>query len=456
MHRLTASLVGFGLIVTSIAPTFASAETSIEANLKLIQDLTSQIKALQEQIRSLQTQQVQLQASTNQAVLEIMQGLREGSEGDQVTLLQTLLAADATLYPEGRITGYFGPATRRAIARFQARHGLEQVGFIGPRTQDALNKWIKEQFKAAEKLEDDIADDIKDALKNVTLPPLSSDPCAVPTLPSGSTTPIIQRDGKIKLIQTGNVFIYQDGKHKVVITPNTYIERDGKKQLLITPGMRIEKDGKHKSIIPCSATTTPPIGTDTTPPVISAIQSAATHQSATVTWITNESATGKVYYGTTTPLNLGSAKTASHSTLQTGHSFTLSGLTASTTYYFVVESKDKKGNTATSTERSFTTSVAPDTSAPAITAVSVSNVGTSTATVSWTTNEPATSKVYYGTATPLALGSAASVSGASLVTNHSLSLSDLATSTTYYIVVESKDAANNTAASTETSFTTGN
>jgi|GEM_PF-639340 len=458
MQKTLAVLIGFGLLVTSVAPTFASAQTSLEANLKLIQDLTNQIKALQEQIKALQAQQTQIQTTARQTILEIAQGLREGSEGDQVTLLQTLLAADASLYPEGRITGYFGPATRRAIARFQARNGLDQVGFIGPRTRESLNKWIKEQFKEAEKIEDDIADDIEDVFEDFTFPSLPSDPCGIPGFPYGTSTGrIIERDGKKKIVQTGNVFIYHDGKHKIVITPNTYIEKDGKKKLLITPGVRIEQNGKKKTVIPCNgSTTTPPTsGTDTTPPSISAIQSSATHQGATVTWITNESATGKVYYGTTTPLVLGSAKTKSHSSLQTGHSLTLSDLVASTTYYFVVESKDKKGNTATSTERSFTTSATPDTTAPTITAVSVSSIGTSTASVSWTTNENANSKVYYGTVTPLVLGSATTVSDASLVKNHSLALSGLATSTTYYIVVESKDAANNSAVSTETSFTTG-
>ena len=455
MQKLTASLVGFALIVTAITPGFASAQTSLEANLNLIQTLTNQIKALQEQIKALQQQQAQIQTTANQAIVEIIQGLKEGSKGDQVTLLQTLLAADASLYPEGLVTGFFGPMTRRALQRFQSRNSLESVGFVGPRTREALNKWIREQFKIAEKIEDDIADEVENAIGSIVLPPLPSDPCTVPGLPLSS--PIHQRDGKSKLIQTGNVFIYQDGKHKIIITPNTYIEKDGKKQLLITPGMRIEKDGKSKTIIPCNgATTTPISNNDTTPPTLSAIQSAASHQSATITWITNEAATGKVYYGTSTPLNLGTAKTSSHSSFQTGHSFTLTGLNATTTYYFIVESKDKKGNTATSSQQSFTTNAPPaDVTAPIISAI-VATPASTTAQVTWTTNEAATSKVYYGTVTPLVLGSASTVSAGAFVTSHALGLSSLATSTTYYMVVESKDASNNTALATEVSFVTGN
>lgn len=46
--------------------------------------------------------------------------LRQGSTGQQVKDLQTFLVAEgSTVYPEGLVTGYFGPATRRAVIRFQ-------------------------------------------------------------------------------------------------------------------------------------------------------------------------------------------------------------------------------------------------------------------------------------------------------------------------------------------------
>ena len=454
------ALIVAGIVASSLLPGFAAAETSLEANLKIITELTNQIKALQAQILGLQSQQKQLQATTSQTVLEIIQNLKEGSEGDQVTLLQTLLAADAAMYPEGKVTGFFGPATRRALQRFQRANGLEQVGFVGPRTRALLNEWMKKQFKSVNdienELDDDIADEIEDAIASVTLPSLPSDPCGIPGLPMGG--PIHIKDGKVKLIQTGNVFIYQDGKHKIIITPNTYHLKDGKKQLLITPGMRIQKDGKSKIVIPCNGsgfpTTTPPVSNDTTPPSLSAINSSVTHQSAVVTWITNEAATSKVYYGTTTPLNTNAAQTVSSSVLQTGHSVTLSGLSSSTQYYFVVESKDKKGNTATSSQTTFTTTATPDSSAPTITAISVTNVGTSTATFTWTTNEASKSKVYYSTATPLNTSTASTKSDAALVTSQSVTVTGLTSNTTHYFKVESSDASNNTSIGSETSFTT--
>jgi hypothetical protein len=74
-----------------------------------------------------------------------------------------------------------------------------------------------------------------------------------------------------------------------------------------------------------------------------------------VGWTTNESATSKVYYATSTPVNIGTASSVSDTTLITSHSLNLSGLVASSTYYYLVESKDAALNTSTSTEFSFPT-----------------------------------------------------------------------------------------------------
>ena len=139
----------------------------------------------------------------------------------------------------------------------------------------------------------------------------------------------------------------------------------------------------------------------------------------------------------------------------TSHSLALTGLTPGVAHYFKVESKDAANNTTLSSETSFTTTALPvDATAPVISAV-VTTPASTTAQVTWTTDEAATSKVYYSTTTPLVLGTASTVSQGAFLTSHSLSLTSLTASTTYYMIVESKDAANNTAVSTETSFLTG-
>lgn len=68
----------------------------------------------------------------------ITSDLAAGSQSNQVAQLQAYLASDSSLYPEGLITGYFGPATQRAVKLFQAKYGLPQVGRVGPQTRAKL------------------------------------------------------------------------------------------------------------------------------------------------------------------------------------------------------------------------------------------------------------------------------------------------------------------------------
>lgn len=69
--------------------------------------------------------------------------LQIGSVGDDVRRLQKLFSLDGNIYPEGLITGYFGPATQRAVGRFQERHGIAQpleegYGTLGPKTRTKI------------------------------------------------------------------------------------------------------------------------------------------------------------------------------------------------------------------------------------------------------------------------------------------------------------------------------
>ena len=51
-----------------------------------------------------------------------------GTTGRDVAELQTALAEDPTLYPEGLVSGYFGSATERAVKRFQVKHDIVATG----------------------------------------------------------------------------------------------------------------------------------------------------------------------------------------------------------------------------------------------------------------------------------------------------------------------------------------
>ena len=196
---------------------------------------------------------------------------------------------------------------------------------------------------------------------------------------------------------------------------------------------------------------------DETAPVLSNIVANATTNEATITWDTDEDADSTVFYSTTAPVDPNSANTVEDVTLTQSHSLSIFSLTASTTYYYLVVSADESGNTATSTENSFETTLAEpepvDETAPVLSNI-VANATTTEATITWDTDEDADSTLWYGTTTPIVLDEALFNSDATLTVNHSLSIFGLTASTTYYYIVISSDLLSNTASSTEQTFVT--
>ncbi len=93
----------------------------------------------------------------------------------------------------------------------------------------------------------------------------------------------------------------------------------------------------------------------------------------------------------------------------------------------------------------------PDTTAPIISNVQATAILDTSATITWDTNETATRQVDYGTVSGV-LNQQASVGGSGL--QHSVPLSSLQASTTYFYTVTSEDEAMNSATSSEQSFAT--
>ncbi len=65
-----------------------------------------------------------------------------GATGADVSALQTFLAQDTSIYPQGLVTGYFGTLTSAAVSNFQSRNGLDNVGRVGPMTLSLINSRI--------------------------------------------------------------------------------------------------------------------------------------------------------------------------------------------------------------------------------------------------------------------------------------------------------------------------
>ena len=93
----------------------------------------------------------------------------------------------------------------------------------------------------------------------------------------------------------------------------------------------------------------------------------------------------------------------------------------------------------------------PETTAPVISEAAVSGITDSAATITWATDEPATSQVEYGTTSSY---DSTTTLDEALVTSHSVSLTGLEGDTAYHFRVKSQDEAGNEAVSTDETFTT--
>ena len=165
---------------------------------------------------------------------------------------------------------------------------------------------------------------------------------------------------------------------------------------------------------------------------------------ATVTWTTATSSTSVVRYATTTGALASSTAAVmeeSDFATTTSHSLPLSGLTPDTQYFYEVESAangDSETDDNGGAYYSFTTDALPV--VIGISGVTTSDVGTSTAAISWMTVASSTSVVRYATTTGALASSTAGVittSDTATTTAHSIALGDLTPNTQYFYEVES-------------------
>lgn len=191
---------------------------------------------------------------------------------------------------------------------------------------------------------------------------------------------------------------------------------------------------------------------DTAPPVFSSVTGTPTSATtATITWTTNEPSTSQVEYGTS--LAYGAfAPISADPALVTAHAVQLTGLTPGQAYQFRVRSTDVAGNAGTSANATFSTPVL-DSDPPVITNVAHSGITETTATVTWTTDEPSNTQVLFGLTASYG-SSAPATPNPALVLSHSQSLTGLLPGTTYVYAVRSADAAGNIATLAGGSFTT--
>jgi peptidoglycan hydrolase-like protein with peptidoglycan-binding domain len=186
------------------------------------------------------------------------------------------------------------------------------------------------------------------------------------------------------------------------------------------------------------------------PPVLSAIipheiQATLIH----VSWITDELADSQIEYGTTTEYGF---TTSLDTTLTLSHEQFPDNLTPDTTYHLRVLSHDYAGNLSISDDYEFATleGISADPS-PVLSSIMVTDIGTSSVIVTWTTDKPANSRVEYGLTG--AYGRSTEYDE-TLTTTHKQLIENLSPHTTYHFRVISSDSVGNTSYSADVTFDT--
>jgi hypothetical protein len=175
---------------------------------------------------------------------------------------------------------------------------------------------------------------------------------------------------------------------------------------------------------------------DSIAPAISSIVVTPTTLGATISWTTSQAAKGQVAYGTSASYT---ASSSMETSATTSHSASLTGLHAATTYHYQISATDNAGNTATTSDATFTTEALAV--APTISDITVTGIGTSTATIGWHTDVAATGQIAYGTTA--SYGSTTTLD-TSASTTHSVVLASLAEGTVYHFAITSADASGTT------------
>lgn len=155
------------LFLAIFIPSLVFAQTTATSSdlQALVKQLQAQVQALQQQINALQAElgkEPQASTSTGLPVTsaglpatpagetpasasapettppELTRSLSRGTSGDDVRKLQEFLSKDKDIYPEGLLTGFFGPLTEAAVKKWQEKHKIEAVGIVGPKTISKL------------------------------------------------------------------------------------------------------------------------------------------------------------------------------------------------------------------------------------------------------------------------------------------------------------------------------
>lgn len=122
-----------------VATTTATGTPAVPSST--IAGLLAQLAKLTELFNNLKAQMLGVTAE----IKELRGDIKEGMTDADIKTIQELLASDPTIYPRGLVTGYFGPMTKEAVMKFQAKNGLEVTGEIDTETRAAMDAIIEQR-----------------------------------------------------------------------------------------------------------------------------------------------------------------------------------------------------------------------------------------------------------------------------------------------------------------------
>lgn len=124
----------------------AHAETATTATTTTTTSVTVMLERIKTLMAQLEELKKQLATVRGEVQATLKDGIPEGTNSEDMKKIQELLATDPSIYPEGKVTGYYGPLTKEALKRFQKRHELEVTGSVDTDTRDLLEEYLHEGF----------------------------------------------------------------------------------------------------------------------------------------------------------------------------------------------------------------------------------------------------------------------------------------------------------------------
>src|SRR6185503_1854385 len=132
----------------AVASLAACVLSPLAASALSIEDLERQVQALLAQIAELKAQMTSPvtpptppgDGMRNYRICKVLyRNLNIGVAGDDVQSVQEFLQDQG--YFNGDATGYYGPVTASAVAKWQSSEGLSSVGIVGPMSRERFKVW---------------------------------------------------------------------------------------------------------------------------------------------------------------------------------------------------------------------------------------------------------------------------------------------------------------------------